>query len=219
MNIVSISGSIGGHDGTDTLISAVAERLRETVPEAVHTPIAVRDLQLLPCEMVCSDYCAASAFTCRLDDDVNGVISALEGADLVIIGTPLYFRVPPAKFHMLAERLISVFYNRERSGGVENAHSPLYNKPCVLIGVAEYTSPNQVLEYLQEFCHVLKMRPVMLPRFPYLGVGAQGPLTEDRIFQPLERAADMGDAVLAQLRLGQGTEDCNHEETRETIEA
>lgn len=197
MKIVSINGSMGPRNETEVLINEVVRQVREHMPQAEHKSLSVRELAILPCEMECSDYCAQSNFTCRLEDDLNGVLSDMEAADVVIIGAPLYFRVPSAKFHMLAERLISIFYNRERSGGMENVHSPLYNKPCVLIGVAEYTSPNHVLEYLQEFCHVLKMRPVMLPRFPYLGIGAQGALETDRMFQPMDRARDMGDAVWA----------------------
>ncbi len=195
MKIISINGSMGPKSETETLINEVVRQVRVHMPEAEHQSLSVRNLNVLPCEMECADYCAQSNFSCRLEDDLNGVLSAMEAADVVIIGAPLYFRVPSAKFHMLAERLISIFYNRERSGGMENVQSPLYNKPCVLIGVAEYTNPSQVLEYMQEFCHVLKMRPVMLPRFPYLGVGAQGSLEEDRMFQPLDRAKDMGDAV------------------------
>jgi multimeric flavodoxin WrbA len=195
MKIVSINGAMGTQDETGLLIDAVVAQVRLQMPELEHQALSVRELQIVPCEMTCASFCAQSEFTCRLEDDVNGILSAMEQADVVIIGAPLYFRVPSAKFHMLAERLISIFYNRERSGGMENVHSPLYNNTCVLIGVAEYTSPNQVLEYLQEFCHVLKMRPVMLSRFPYLGIGAQGPLEADRMFQPLERAVDMGDAV------------------------
>lgn len=217
MKILSINGSMGGSEETGVLIEAVVAGIRETVPEAVHQAISVRDLRILPCEMTCSDYCAASDFACRLEDDLKGVLDAMEEADLVMIGTPLYFRVPPAQFHTLAERLISVFYNRERSGGIENAHSPLYNKPCVLIGVAEYTSPNQVLEYLQEFCHVLKMRPVMLPRFPYLGVGAQGPLAADRVFQPLDRAKDMGEAVVSLLVPGRSDGTLNNQRNEESL--
>jgi len=197
MKIVSINGSMRPEDETEVLINTVIAQIRSQMPEAEHRPLSVRTLDIQPCEMICSNYCAESDFTCRLEDDVNGILEAMEEADVVMIGAPLYFRVPSAKFHMLAERLISIFYNRERSGGMENVHSPLYNKPCVLIGVAEYTSPNHVLEYLQEFCHVLKMRPVMLSRFPYLGVGAQGALETDRMFQPLDRAKDMGDAVWA----------------------
>lgn len=199
MKIVSINGSMGPQNETEALITEVVRQVREHVPQAEHLSLCVRDLTILPCEMDCAEYCALSNFSCRLEDDLNAVLGAMESADAVIIGAPLYFRVPSAKFHMLAERLISIFYNRERSGGMENVHSPLYNKPCVLIGVAEYTSPNHVLEYLQEFCHVLKMRPVMLPRFPYLGIGAQGPLENDQMFQPMERARDMGDALWSTL--------------------
>lgn len=199
MKIVSINGSMRPGDETEILIDAVISQIAVHAPQLEHRALSVRALDILPCEMLCWQFCAESDFSCILEDDVNGILKELEAADAVIIGAPLYFRLPSAKFHMLAERLISIFYNRERSGGMENVHSPLYNKPCVLIGAAEYTSPNHVLEYLQEFCHVLKMRPVMLSRFPYLGIGAQGTLDTDRMFQPLERAKDMGDAVWAAI--------------------
>lgn len=201
MRIVSINGSMMTQDPTEVLIDAVVARLRHHLPEVEHQSLSVNGMNIMPCEMTCAEFCSSSGFTCRLDDDVNQCLRDMEAADVVLIGAPLYFRVPSAKFHTLAERLIAIFYNMEKSGGVENVHSPLYNKPCVLIGVAEYTSPNHVLEYLQEFCHVLKMRPVMLPRFPYLGIGAQGPLANDRVYQPLDRAQEMGDAVMAALQI------------------
>jgi len=64
---------------------------------------------------------------------------------------------------------------------------------------------------------VLKMRPVMLPRFPYLGVGAQGPLAADRVFQPLDRAKDMGEAVVSLLVPGRSDGTLNNQRNEESL--
>ena len=59
------------------------------------------------------------------------------------------------------------------AGRVVIQESPLAGKPCGLVGAAGYSNPHGMLEYLRDFCTVLKMRPVRLDRFPYLGVAAQ----------------------------------------------
>jgi len=194
MKLLSINGSMRPGGETDTIIQTFVNRLKELDPELDYRAIEMKDIEVEPCRVVCSDFCTASDFRCCLEDSVNSVLEIMEGADAVLLGAPLYFRVPPAKFHALMERIISIYFYKE-SRGVGMAHSPLFNKPCVLVGVAEYTNPSQVLEYLQETCHILKMRPVMLPRFPYLGVGGQGAVENDRIFEPLERAVEMAEAL------------------------
>jgi hypothetical protein len=55
------------------------------------------------------------------------------------------------------------------------------------------------LEYLHDFCTVLGMRPVLLHRFPYLGVAGQGDIGKDEIFQPLARAKELAAAITARL--------------------
>ena len=72
------------------------------------------------------------------------------------------------------------------------------------MGVAEYSNPHQVLEYLHDFCTVLQMQPVRLARFPYLGVAGQGELEKaapGSVFKPFERCRDLGAALVA---AGQG---------------
>ena len=53
-----------------------------------------------------------------------------------------------------------------------------------------------ILEYLHDFCTVLKMRPVVLERFPYLGVAGQGDINGDEAFHPFERCKDLADALV-----------------------
>ena len=77
---------------------------------------------------------------------------------------------------------------------------PLVDKPCGLVAVAEYSNPHVLLEYLHDFCLLLKMQPVELHAFPYLGVGGHGDLDRDEIFRPFERAKDLAEALVAAVR-------------------
>jgi len=43
------------------------------------------------------------------------------------------------------------------------------------------------------------MRPVLLDRFPYLGVAGQGDIGRDKIFQPLAKAKELAAAIAASL--------------------
>lgn len=76
---------------------------------------------------------------------------------------------------------------------------PIAWKPCGLVGVAEYSNPHQILEYLHDFCTVLKMRPALLDKFPYLGVAGQGDVEHDAIFNPLARAKDLTVGLMGAL--------------------
>lgn len=65
--------------------------------------------------------------------------------------------------------------------------------------MAEYSNPHQILEYLFDFCTVLKMRPVVLEKFPYLGVAGQGDVNEDVVFNLFERSKDLADALVKEV--------------------
>jgi len=140
----------------------VIEAVAETFAKTIH-----------PCRVVCSNYCSNNPYPCSISDDAVEILQMMIKADVLIIGAPLYFRAPPAKFQAFIERLISIFFFFETQGD-EVEESPLKGKPCGLIGVSEYSNPHQILEYLFDFCTVLKMKPVVLEKFPYMGVAGQG---------------------------------------------
>jgi multimeric flavodoxin WrbA len=118
-------------------------------------------------------------------------------ADALVIGSPLYFRGPPAKMQAFIERLISLSFFLESRD--ESAVSPVAGKLCGLVGTAEYSNPHQILEYLVDFCTVLKMRPVLLDKFPYLGVAAQGDADGDEVFSPYLRSKDLARSLLTAI--------------------
>ena len=181
---------------TTLLLDRVLGELKQIEPAVAAELVHVVDLDVAPCRVTCSRYCSRNPYQCAIDDDLAGTLDRMEKADALLIGAPLYFRGPPAKFQALVERLVSLFFFQESQG---EAVSPLRGKPCGLVAVAEYSNPHGVLEYLHDFSTVLKMRPVTLERFPYLGVAGQGEVDRDRVFHPFERAAELAQALLSAL--------------------
>ena len=199
MNVLGIVGSMRKDRHTNTLVSRVIQDIKIIEPLAVAEIIHIADMTIHPCRVVCSKMCVRQPYQCAIADDVNAILERMVQADALVIGAPLYFRAPPARFHALVERLISVFFFQEMKGSAD-VMSPLAGKPCGLIGVAEYSNPHQILEYLHDFCTVLKMRPVLLERFPYLGVAGQGDIEQDTIFRPFERSMELADVLVKEMK-------------------
>ena len=199
MKILGIIGSMRKRHNTETLVQRVIDEMaslqqdQDVISELVYTP----DLDCRPCRVVCHNAnCSKELYRCSIDDDVMCVLKKMVEADAIVIGAPHYFRAPPAGFHTMIERMQSMAFFYEAAG---NSHetSPLLGKPCGLVAVAEYSNPHVILEYLHDFCLLLKMKPVNLPTFPYLGVGGHGDLQTDEIFHPFERARELAEALLA----------------------
>ena len=198
MNVLGIVGSMRKDRHTNTLVNRVIGDMKIIDSDVAAEIVYIADATVHPCRVVCSRMCTRQAYQCAIADDVNEILERMVRADALVIGAPLYFRAPPARFHALIERLISIFFFQETQG--TGATSPLAGKPCGLIGVAEYSNPQQILEYLNDFCTVLKMRPVRIDRFPYLGVVGQGDVEQDAVFHPFERSMDLADALLREMR-------------------
>jgi len=195
MHVLGIVGSMRKNGHTNALVNRVISDMKRMDPDVHADVVYVADKTVHPCRVVCSAYCSNHPFQCSISDDATEILDWMVKADALVIGAPLYFRAPPAKFQALVERLISIFFFRETQGGGDEA-SPLAGKPCGLIGVAEYSNPHQILEYLHDFCTVLRMSPVVLDRFPYLGVAGQGNVDEDETFHPFERCKDLAGALV-----------------------
>ena len=200
MRVLAIVGSMRKGRNTETLVRSVVAEMTTLEPsleaEFVHTP----DLTCHPCRVVCHEaHCSAHPFRCSIADDVVDVLGKMERADAVILGAPHYFRGPPAGFHVMIERMQSMAFFYEAAGHTAEG-LPLVDKPCGLVAVAEYSNPHVLLEYLHDFCLLLKMQPVELHAFPYLGVGGHGDLDRDEIFRPFERAKDLAEALVAAVR-------------------
>ena len=199
MRALGIVGSMRKNSHTNALVNRVLLDMKRIDAAVLADVICVADRTIHPCRVVCSNYCSNNPYQCSISDDALEILQQMIQAAVLVIGAPLYFRAPPAKFQALAERLISMFFFRETQGG-DDEESPLVGKPCGLIGVAEYSNPHQMLEYLHDFCTVLKMRPMLLARFPYLGVAGQGNVDEDEVFHPFERCQDLAAALVGAVQ-------------------
>lgn len=199
MHILGIVGSMRKNRHTHTLVTRVIHEMQILAPELESDIIYIADQNIHPCRVVCSTYCSTHPYQCATPDDATAILDRMIQADVLVIGAPLYFRAPPAQFQAWAERLVSQFFFYE-SQGQNVMPSPLKGKPCGLVGIAEYANPHYILEYLHDFCTVLKMRPVLLDAFPYLGVAGQGDMEDDAIFHPFERAKDLATELLKALR-------------------
>ncbi len=198
MQVLGIVGSMRKMRHTNTLVNRVISDMRSIDSDVEADVVYIADKTIHPCRVVCSDHCSNNPYQCSITDDATEILHLMMKADVLVIGAPLYFRAPPARFQALIERLVSIFFFYETQGDGDEK-SPLIGKPCGLIGVTEYSNPHQILEYLHDFCILLKMRPVVLERFPYLGVAGQGDINEDVIFNPVERSKDLARALIEEV--------------------
>jgi multimeric flavodoxin WrbA len=195
MHILGIVGSARKGRETETIVHHVLDGIGREIEDVRSDIIYTSDLTIAPCRVQCSSYCKSHPYRCSIQDDASSVFTRMAEADALVIGTPRYFRGPPAGFHALVERLTSMafFYESQGEGA---STSPVAGKACGLVAVAEYSNPHHLLEYLVDFCSLLGMNPIRVPRFPYLGVGVHGTAEDDAVFQPLERARDLAQAVI-----------------------
>ncbi|MFC2078397.1 flavodoxin family protein [Candidatus Bipolaricaulota bacterium] len=191
MRVLGIVGSMRRNRNTETLVRRVISEMEAVSSSLTSELVQTPELTCQPCRVVCHDAnCSAHLFRCAIADDVMLVLEKMTSADVLVIGAPQYFRGPPAGFHAMIERMISMAYFYE-SATFSDQNSPFAGKPCGLVGVAEYSNPQEILEYLHDFCLLLGMQPVTLSSFPYLGVGGHGKLEKDDVFHPFGRAREM----------------------------
>lgn len=199
MKVLAIVGSMRKDKYTNMLVNSLIDDIKEIQEDVKSDIIYICDKEIMNCKVMCSSYCMSGNYECSIKDDVSEILRKMIEADALIIGAPLYFRTPPAIFHTFAERLVALFFNKECQGS-DAKESPLFKKPTALIGLAEYSNPSQILEYLSDFCNILKMNALKISRFPYIGIGGQGDITCDRIFSPLECSREMAKVLINATR-------------------
>lgn len=196
MKVLGIIGSMRKKQNTERLVQTVISEmclLDETIDSSL---VYTSDLTCNPCRVICHEAnCSAHPFQCSINDDVMTVLEEMKAADALVIGAPQYFRGPPAGFHAVIERMISMAYFYETAEHSTEA-SPFAGKPCGLVAVAEYSTPQVILEYLHDFCLLLKMQPITLTSFPYIGIGGHGELESDNVFAPFERAIQLAAGIV-----------------------
>jgi multimeric flavodoxin WrbA len=101
MKILALIGSprIGGN--TDILVDQVLQGAKRC--GYATEKIYLYDYQISPC-LDCRR-CKKDDFTCAIKDGMSEIFHRLEGADLIVFGTPVYWYGPTAKMKLLIDRM------------------------------------------------------------------------------------------------------------------
>jgi len=201
MRILGISCSQRKGRSCYRLLEEAIKGVREVEPSAETKIIEFVKLNIGSCVAVCcdADTCGKIPFECNLKDDLQTVFGEMKLAEGILIASPRYFIVP-SKLQAFMERLYCVhFFSKE----MHPAHPfPLADKPCGLLtvsGSGEY-STMPLLEHLEKFCLWMQMRPIMTKIWPFRGVVAKSPASEDT--QALEHAKTLGQTVMKTVKEG-----------------
>ena len=180
---------------TNLLVETVLESAKKTNPQVETKILQLSELRIESCRS-CYGLCSKEPYKCVIEDDMENVFEAMKSADSIVIGSPLYFRIP-SRLTALMERLACLSYYHKIKG-FDEPH-PLTDKPCGLIAVTGGDSPMPVLERLLNFVLALRMKPILLKAYPYLGVGGTGNVKEDEDLKPIENARILGQLLVSYI--------------------
>ncbi|MCW4047718.1 MAG: flavodoxin family protein [Candidatus Bathyarchaeota archaeon] len=101
MRVLGLVGSPRKNGNTDLLVSSVLDGA--SASGHIAEKLYLYDLDISPC--VDCRRCKKDDFRCAVDDDMTTLYSKLEGADVIVFGTPLYWYGPTGKMKLMIDRL------------------------------------------------------------------------------------------------------------------
>lgn len=112
MKILALIGSprIGGN--TDILVDRILQGAQSSGHKV--EKIYLYDYEILPC-LDCGR-CKRDDLTCHLPDGMPEIYPRLEGADMIVFGTPVYWYGPTAKMKLLIDRMRPFIASRKLKG-------------------------------------------------------------------------------------------------------
>ncbi|KAF5409868.1 MAG: Iron-sulfur flavoprotein [Candidatus Methanocomedens sp.] len=102
MKILALIGSPRKEGNTDILVDAVLSGAKANGHHG--EKLYLYDLNLLPC-IDCRN-CKNGDMVCTRDDDMRDIYPKIEGADVILFGTPLYWYGPSGPMKLLMDRLL-----------------------------------------------------------------------------------------------------------------
>ncbi len=193
--LLGIVGSMRKNGNTSLLVETVLKSTRDIYPDTGTEIVYMSELNIEPCH-VCFDECCREPYKCIIEDDLEEVFEKMKKADGIVIGSPLYFKIP-SRLTAFMERLVCLSYFYKRRGFKEPY--PLNDKPCGLIAVSGSDNPYPVLETLLDFVLRLRMKPIIMKNYPYIGVAGIGDVRKDEKLKPLENARIMGNLLVNEI--------------------
>jgi multimeric flavodoxin WrbA len=192
MKILGIVGSMRRKGSTSRLVNSVLESAKNANPQIKTKVLQISDLSIKPCRG-CYEECSKEPYKCVIeDDDLQRIFQEMKSSQAIVIGSPLYFKIP-SRLTAMMERLACLAYFYERKGFEKP--DPLNDKPCGLVAVSGGDDPRPVLEHLLGFALSVKMKPVIMKSYPYYGVAAKGRIEEDDDLKPFDNAKTLGELL------------------------
>ncbi|HUT03138.1 MAG TPA: flavodoxin family protein [bacterium] len=191
MRILGFVGSMRKDGKTSRLVQAVLDGAKKAGDDVETEVVYLSDLDIGPCH-ACYDVCAKESYKCVIKDDLQMVFGKMKQADAIVLSSALYFIVP-SRLVAFMERLSCVAHLGQFRGFNEH---PLEDKPCGLVAVSAETTVMPVLVRLQEFAFELRMRPVAMKSYPFLGVAGNEKMEKDKFLNPLENAETLGELLV-----------------------
>ncbi len=196
MKILGIVASMRKNGKTNLLMETVLESAKRANPQVQTEVLQISELKIESCRG-CTDYCQKHLYQCIIEDDLPTVFNEMKRSEAIVIGSPLYFTTP-SRLTALIERLVSLSYFYETKGLKEP--EPLEGKPCGFLAVCADYDVRPVLQHLFNFALHLKMKPVTIGSYPYLGVGANSKLEKDKDLNPIKNAKALGRLLVEVVR-------------------
>ena len=101
MKVLGIVGSPRKNGNTDILVSEVLRGAKDTGSKV--EMVFLNDLEIKPCQAICSDYCKRTS-NCKIKDDMTELYNKLFESEVIILGTPVYWYGPSAQFKAFLDR-------------------------------------------------------------------------------------------------------------------
>ncbi len=112
MRILGLVGSPRKGGNTDLLVSRILEGADAS--KHLTEKVYLYPLDISPC-IDCRS-CQKGKFQCAVEDDMKRLYPKLEGADVIVFGTPLYWYGPTGKMKLLIDRLRPFAASRKLKG-------------------------------------------------------------------------------------------------------
>lgn len=112
MKVLAFIGSPRKHSNTDILVDKILEGCKEK-------GFTVDKLYLYDYDIsACTDcrLCKSENFECSIKDDMQRIYTAMEEADILIFGTPVYWYGPTGKMKLLIDRMRPFIASKKLQG-------------------------------------------------------------------------------------------------------
>lgn len=130
--ILIISGSPKKDGNTETLIKWFREGAEPSGAVMEQVRIAALKIKSSGC-LSCRQCQRNSEYGCVIKDDISGLLLKMAEADVIVMGTPLYFFSASAQLKILIDRMFSLYKWDNKAGTMEAA---LKGKLLVLLASA-----------------------------------------------------------------------------------